>query len=75
IGEDRNTTVTKKEGLSVKLAQTINIGTTYSLDVGDQFTHRCGNAALVLHKDASIDLCGNQLMLHTSDVMQLIGKT
>ncbi|EAN2252096.1 type VI secretion system tip protein VgrG [Salmonella enterica] len=74
IGEDRNTTVTKNDGLSVKLAQTINIGTTYRLDVGDQFTLRCGNAALVLHKDGSIDFCGKQLMLHTSDVMQLIGK-
>ncbi|HAF5784320.1 TPA: type VI secretion system tip protein VgrG [Salmonella enterica] len=74
IGEDRNTTVTKNDGLSVKLAQTINIGTTYRLDVGDQFTLRCGNAALVLHKDGSIELCGKQLMLHTSDVMQLIGK-
>ncbi|EAB9375927.1 type VI secretion system tip protein VgrG [Salmonella enterica subsp. enterica serovar Llandoff] len=74
IGEDRNTTVTKNDGLSVKLAQTINIGTTYRLDVGDQFTLRCGNAALVLHKDGSIEFCGKQLMLHTSDVMQLIGK-
>ncbi|EEQ0553887.1 type VI secretion system tip protein VgrG [Salmonella enterica] len=74
IGEDRNTTVTKNDGLSVKLAQTINIGTTYHLDVGDQFTLRCGNAALVLHKDGSIEFCGKQLMLHTSDVMQLIGK-
>ncbi|EJE6444320.1 type VI secretion system tip protein VgrG [Salmonella enterica] len=74
IGEDRNTTVTKNDGLSVKLAQTINIGTTYRLDVGDQFTLRCGNAALVLHKDDSIEFCGKQLMLHTSDVMQLIGK-
>ncbi|EBS4510701.1 type VI secretion system tip protein VgrG [Salmonella enterica subsp. enterica serovar Adamstua] len=74
IGEDRNTTVTKNDGLSVKLAQTINIGTTYRLDVGDQFTFRCGNAALVLHKDGSIEFCGKQLMLHTSDVMQLIGK-
>ncbi|EBX1654529.1 TPA: type VI secretion system Vgr family protein [Salmonella enterica] len=74
IGEDRNTTVTKNNGLSVKLAQTINIGTTYRLDVGDQFTLRCGNAALVLHKDGSIEFCGKQLMLHTSDVMQLIGK-
>ncbi|MBJ3424251.1 type VI secretion system tip protein VgrG, partial [Salmonella enterica subsp. enterica serovar Corvallis] len=54
--------------------QTINIGTTYRLDVGDQFTLRCGNAALVLHKDGSIEFCGKQLMLHTSDVMQLIGK-
>ncbi|EMD5913002.1 type VI secretion system tip protein VgrG [Salmonella enterica] len=67
IGEDRNTTVTKNDGLSVKLAQTINIGTTYRLDVGDQFTLR-------LHKDGSIEFCGKQLMLHTSDVMQLIGK-
>ncbi|HIA5140956.1 type VI secretion system Vgr family protein [Salmonella enterica] len=74
IGEDRNTTVTKNDGLSVKLAQTINIGTTYRLDVGDQFTLRCGNAALVLHKEGSIEFCGKQLMLHTSDVMQLIGK-
>lgn len=74
IGEDRNTTVTKNDGLSVKLAQTINIGTTYRLDVGDQFTLRCGNEALVLHKDGSIEFCGKQLMLHTSDVMQLIGK-
>ncbi|EDU3223768.1 type VI secretion system tip protein VgrG [Salmonella enterica subsp. enterica serovar Copenhagen] len=74
IGEDRNATVTKNDGLSVKLAQTINIGTTYRLDVGDQFTLRCGNAALVLHKDGSIEFCGKQLMLHTSDVMQLIGK-
>ncbi|EIB6050142.1 type VI secretion system tip protein VgrG [Salmonella enterica subsp. enterica serovar Anatum] len=74
IGEDRNTTVTKNDGLSVKLAQTINIGTTYRLDVGDQFTLRCGNAALVLHKDGSIEFCGKQLMLHTRDVMQLIGK-
>ncbi|EGI3861768.1 type VI secretion system tip protein VgrG [Salmonella enterica] len=74
IGEDRNTTVTKNDGLFVKLAQTINIGTTYRLDVGDQFTLRCGNAALVLHKDGSIEFCGKQLMLHTSDVMQLIGK-
>lgn len=74
IGEDRNTTVTKNDGLSVKLAQTINIGTTYRLDVGDQFTLRCGNAALVLHNDGSIEFCGKQLMLHTSDVMQLIGK-
>ncbi|EGV4713812.1 type VI secretion system tip protein VgrG [Salmonella enterica] len=74
IGEDRNTMVTKNDGLSVKLAQTINIGTTYRLDVGDQFTLRCGNAALVLHKDGSIEFCGKQLMLHTSDVMQLIGK-
>ncbi|EJJ4901452.1 type VI secretion system tip protein VgrG [Salmonella enterica] len=74
IGEDRNTTVTKNDGLSVKLAQTINIGTTYRLDVGDQFTLRCGNAAIVLHKDGSIEFCGKQLMLHTSDVMQLIGK-
>ncbi|EEL2076574.1 type VI secretion system tip protein VgrG [Salmonella enterica] len=74
IGEDRNTTVTKNDGLSVKLAQTINIGTTYRLDVGDQFTLRCGNAALVLHKDGSIEFCGKQLMLHTSDVMRLIGK-
>ncbi|EIL5658338.1 type VI secretion system tip protein VgrG [Salmonella enterica] len=74
IGEDRNTTVTKNDGLSVTLAQTINIGTTYRLDVGDQFTLRCGNAALVLHKDGSIEFCGKQLMLHTSDVMQLIGK-
>ncbi|HFY1642058.1 TPA: type VI secretion system Vgr family protein [Salmonella enterica subsp. enterica serovar Typhimurium] len=74
IGEDRNTTVTKNDGLSVKLAQTINIGTTYRLDVGDQFMLRCGNAALVLHKDGSIEFCGKQLMLHTSDVMQLIGK-
>ncbi|HAG2283730.1 TPA: type VI secretion system tip protein VgrG [Salmonella enterica] len=74
IGEDRNTTVTKNDGLSAKLAQTINIGTTYRLDVGDQFTLRCGNAALVLHKDGSIEFCGKQLMLHTSDVMQLIGK-
>ncbi|EBJ0776707.1 type VI secretion system tip protein VgrG [Salmonella enterica] len=74
IGEDRNTTVTKNDGLSVKLAQTINIGTTYRLDVGDQFTLRCGNAALVLHKDGSIEFCGKQLMLHTSNVMQLIGK-
>ncbi|EIX0331502.1 type VI secretion system tip protein VgrG [Salmonella enterica] len=74
IGEDRNTTVTKNDGLSVKLAQTINIGTTYRLDVGDQFILRCGNAALVLHKDGSIEFCGKQLMLHTSDVMQLIGK-
>ncbi|MDO1287885.1 type VI secretion system Vgr family protein [Salmonella enterica subsp. enterica serovar Bredeney] len=74
IGEDRNTTVTKNDGLSVKLAQTINIGTTYRLDVGDQFTLRCGNAAFVLHKDGSIEFCGKQLMLHTSDVMQLIGK-
>ncbi|EDR9808979.1 type VI secretion system tip protein VgrG [Salmonella enterica] len=74
IGEDRNTTVTKNDGLSVKLAQTINIGTTYRLDVGDQFTLRCGNAALVLHKDGSIEFCGKQLMLHTCDVMQLIGK-
>ncbi|ENE1440102.1 type VI secretion system Vgr family protein [Salmonella enterica] len=74
IGEDRNTTVTKNDGLSVKLAQPINIGTTYRLDVGDQFTLRCGNAALVLHKDGSIEFCGKQLMLHTSDVMQLIGK-
>ncbi|EIC5618122.1 type VI secretion system tip protein VgrG [Salmonella enterica] len=74
IGEDRNTTVAKNDGLSVKLAQTINIGTTYRLDVGDQFTLRCGNAALVLHKDGSIEFCGKQLMLHTSDVMQLIGK-
>ncbi|MHC8707225.1 type VI secretion system Vgr family protein [Salmonella enterica] len=74
IGEDRNTTVTKNDGLSVKLAQTLNIGTTYRLDVGDQFTLRCGNAALVLHKDGSIEFCGKQLMLHTSDVMQLIGK-
>ncbi|EEC5248118.1 type VI secretion system tip protein VgrG [Salmonella enterica subsp. enterica] len=74
IGEDRNTTVTKNDGLSVKLAQTINIGTTYRLDVGDQFTLRCGNAALVLHQDGSIEFCGKQLMLHTSDVMQLIGK-
>lgn len=74
IGEDRNTTVTKNDGLSVKLAQTINIGTTYRLDAGDQFTLRCGNAALVLHKDGSIEFCGKQLMLHTSDVMQLIGK-
>lgn len=74
IGEDRNTTVTKNDGLSVKLAQTINIGTTYRLDVGDQFTLRCGNVALVLHKDGSIEFCGKQLMLHTSDVMQLIGK-
>ncbi|HFW2849051.1 TPA: type VI secretion system Vgr family protein [Salmonella enterica] len=74
IGEGRNTTVTKNDGLSVKLAQTINIGTTYRLDVGDQFTLRCGNAALVLHKDGSIEFCGKQLMLHTSDVMQLIGK-
>ncbi|EDW1823489.1 type VI secretion system tip protein VgrG [Salmonella enterica subsp. enterica] len=74
IGEDRNTTVTKNDGLSVKLAQTINIGTTYRLDVGDQFTLRCGNAELVLHKDGSIEFCGKQLMLHTSDVMQLIGK-
>lgn len=74
IGEDRNTTVTKNDGFSVKLAQTINIGTTYRLDVGDQFTLRCGNAALVLHKDGSIEFCGKQLMLHTSDVMQLIGK-
>ncbi|EIP7581974.1 type VI secretion system tip protein VgrG [Salmonella enterica] len=74
IGEDRNTTVTKNDGLSVKLAQTINIGTTYRLDVGDQFTLRCGNAALVLHKDGSIEFCGKQLMLHNSDVMQLIGK-
>ncbi|EAZ5517039.1 type VI secretion system tip protein VgrG [Salmonella enterica] len=74
IGEDRNTTVTKNDGLSVKLAQTINIGTTYRLDVGDQFTLRCGNAALVLHKDGSIEFCGKQLMLHTSGVMQLIGK-
>ncbi|EIO1820242.1 type VI secretion system tip protein VgrG [Salmonella enterica] len=74
IGEDRNTTVTKNDGLSVKLAQTINIGTTYRLDVGDQFTLRCGNAALVLHKDGSIEFYGKQLMLHTSDVMQLIGK-
>ncbi|HEB6825590.1 TPA: type VI secretion system Vgr family protein [Salmonella enterica subsp. enterica serovar Typhimurium] len=74
IGEDRNTTVTKNHGLSVKLAQTINIGTTYRLDVGDQFTLRCGNAALVLHKDGSIEFCGKQLMLHTSDVIQLIGK-
>ncbi|ECF3052084.1 type VI secretion system tip protein VgrG [Salmonella enterica subsp. enterica serovar Baildon] len=74
IGEDRNTTVTKNDGLSVKLTQTINIGTTYRLDVGDQFTLRCGNAALVLHKDGSIEFCGKQLMLHTSDVMQLIGK-
>ncbi|EDK8076081.1 type VI secretion system tip protein VgrG [Salmonella enterica subsp. enterica serovar Typhi] len=74
IGEDRNTTVTKNDGLSVKLAQTINIGTTYRLDVGDQFTLRCGNAALVLHKDGSIEFCGKQLMLHTSDVMQQIGK-
>ncbi|ECJ5286183.1 type VI secretion system tip protein VgrG [Salmonella enterica subsp. enterica serovar Anatum] len=74
IGEDRNTTVTKNDGLSVKLAQTINIGTIYRLDVGDQFTLRCGNAALVLHKDGSIEFCGKQLMLHTSDVMQLIGK-
>ncbi|EMR7504480.1 type VI secretion system tip protein VgrG [Salmonella enterica] len=74
IGEDRNTTVTKNDGLSVKLAQTINIGTTYRLDVGDQFTLRCGNAALVLHKDGSIEFCGKQLMLHSSDVMQLIGK-
>ncbi|ECN6008714.1 type VI secretion system tip protein VgrG [Salmonella enterica subsp. enterica serovar Brandenburg] len=74
IGEDRNTTVTKNDCLSVKLAQTINIGTTYRLDVGDQFTLRCGNAALVLHKDGSIEFCGKQLMLHTSDVMQLIGK-
>ncbi|EDZ5910117.1 type VI secretion system tip protein VgrG [Salmonella enterica] len=74
IGEDRNTTVTKNDGLSVKLAQTINIGTTYRLDVGNQFTLRCGNAALVLHKDGSIEFCGKQLMLHTSDVMQLIGK-
>lgn len=74
IGEDRNTTVTKNDGLSVKLAQTINIGTTYRLDVGDQFTLRRGNAALVLHKDGSIEFCGKQLMLHTSDVMQLIGK-
>ncbi|EAZ9182739.1 type VI secretion system tip protein VgrG [Salmonella enterica] len=74
IGEDRNTTVTKNDGLSVKLAQTINIGTTYRLDVGDQFTLRCGNAALVLHKDGSIEFCGKQLMLHTSEVMQLIGN-
>ncbi|ECA5835965.1 type VI secretion system tip protein VgrG [Salmonella enterica subsp. enterica serovar Typhimurium] len=62
IGEDRNTTVTKNDGLSVKLAQTINIGTTYRLDVGDQFTLRCGNAALVLHKDGSIEFCGKQLI-------------
>ncbi|QJU25407.1 type VI secretion system Vgr family protein [Escherichia coli] len=74
VGEDRNATITKNDGLSVKLAQTINVGTTYRLDVGDQFTLRCGNAALVLHKDGSIEFCGKQLLLHTSDVMQLIGS-
>ncbi|EFH5709883.1 type VI secretion system tip protein VgrG [Escherichia coli] len=74
VGEDRTATITKNDGLSVKLAQTINIGTTYRLDVGDQFTLRCGNAALVLHKDGSIEFCGKQLLLHTSDVMQLIGS-
>ncbi|MCV5372142.1 hypothetical protein OFD18_28550, partial [Escherichia coli] len=36
------------------------------------FTLRCGNAALVLHKDGSIEFCGKQLFLHTSDVMHLI---
>ncbi|MIG40942.1 type VI secretion system tip protein VgrG [Salmonella enterica subsp. enterica] len=74
VGEDRTATITKNDGLSVKLAQTINIGTTYRLDVGDQFTLRCGEAALVLHKDGSIEFCGKQLLLHTSDAMQLIGK-
>ncbi|HHQ9141340.1 TPA: type VI secretion system Vgr family protein [Escherichia coli] len=74
MGEDRNATITKNDGLSVKLAQTINVGTTYRLDVGDQLTLRCGNAALVLHKDGSIEFCGKQLLLHTSDVMQLIGS-
>ncbi|EGO4766553.1 type VI secretion system tip protein VgrG [Escherichia coli] len=74
VGEDRNATITKNDGLSVKLAQTINVGTTYRLDVGDQLTLRCGNAALVLHKDGSIEFCGKQLLLHTSDVMQLIGS-
>ncbi len=74
VGEDRNATITKNDGLSVKLAQTINVGTTYRLDVGDQFTLRCGEAALVLHKDGSIEFCGKQLLLHTSDVMQLIGS-
>lgn len=74
IGEDRITTVTKNDGLAVKLAQTINIGTTYRIDVGEQFTIRCGNAALVLHEDGSIEFCGKQLLLHTSDAMQIIGK-
>ncbi|HDD8673912.1 TPA: type VI secretion system tip protein VgrG [Escherichia coli] len=74
VGEDRNATITNNDGLSVKLAQTINVGTTYRLDVGEQFTLRCGNAALVLHKDGSIEFCGKQLLLHTSDVMQLIGS-
>ena len=74
VGEDRNATITKNDGLSVKQAQTINVGTTYRLDVVDQFTLRCGNAALVLHKDGSIKFCGKQLLLHTSDVMQLIGS-
>ena len=73
VGEDRTATITKNDGLSVKLAQTINVGTTYRLDVGDQFTLRCGEAALVLHKDGSIEFCGKQLLLHTSDAMQLIG--
>ena len=74
IGEDRVTTITKNDGLSVKLAQTINIGTTYRLDAGEQLTLRCGNAALVLHQDGAIEFCGKQLLLHTSDAMQLIGK-
>ncbi|MGK4751762.1 type VI secretion system Vgr family protein, partial [Salmonella enterica] len=74
IGEDRNTTVPNNDGLSVKLAKTINIGTTYRLDVGDQFTLRCGNAALVLHNDGYIEICGKQLMLNNIDVKQQIGK-
>ena len=73
VGEDRNATITKNDGLSSEQAQTINVGTTYRLDVVDQFTLRCGNAALVLHKDGSIKFCGKRL-LHTSDVMQLIGS-
>ncbi len=29
---------------------------------------------MVLHKDRPIEFCGKQPMLHTSDVMQPIGK-
>lgn len=74
VGENRTSTITKNDGLSIKMAQTINVGTTYRLDVGEQFTLRCGEAALVLHKDGSIEFCGKQLLLHTCDAMQLIGK-
>lgn len=58
VGSDRNSQIGNKES--------VNVGKEWVVDVGDSITLKCGSAQIVMKKDGTIQLKGNNISLKAS---------